>query len=164
MEAELSSVSVYMPTPKRIDLEKLLPNTGGLFAPNVFGKLPKIARSDFEKAGKCIAFELPTVAAFHILRATESNLRYYYKQRIRQKRIASLNWGSMVEDLRNRPMTKKYDLLNDRLDNIRKSFGNPSHHSKAVYNIHEVESLWSLCVDANNRMIQTLRRNDKIDH
>jgi hypothetical protein len=95
-EAALSRVRVYKPTSKRIDLQKLLGNTGGLFAPNVFEKLPKIARSDFEKVGKCIAFELPTAAVFHILRATENILRHYYKGMIRQKRIAPLDWGPMV--------------------------------------------------------------------
>jgi len=47
LEAELQGVGAYMPTPKRLDLEKLLKDVGNLFAPDVFDELPKISRYDF---------------------------------------------------------------------------------------------------------------------
>jgi hypothetical protein len=36
-------------------------------------------KNDFDQAGKCMAFDLPTAAAFHLLRGTEAVLREYYE-------------------------------------------------------------------------------------
>lgn len=43
------------------------------------GAIPDNAKKDFREAGRCLAFELPTAAGFHTMRATESVLRKYYK-------------------------------------------------------------------------------------
>lgn len=48
-----------------------------LFPPQTIEKVPE-ATADLQAAGQCIAFELPTAAAFHILRATEAVLRRYW--------------------------------------------------------------------------------------
>lgn len=157
LEAELAGVGAYTLTPKRIDLKKLLAEVDALFAPETFHQLPEIARFDFAEAGKCIAFERPTAAAFHMLRATEAMLRMYYQKMVRSNRIASQNWGPIVSDLRTRGRTKKYLALNNQLDNIRDSYRNPTQHPEAIYDIHEVQDLWAICVDVVNRMIKTLR-------
>ncbi len=162
LDAELAGVEAYTPTPKRLDLKHLLETIGSLFAPNTYDVLPEIARFDFAEAGKCIAFERPTAAAFHILRATESTLRFYYEHMIRNNRITGRMWGPIVQDLRQRPRTREYDVLNNHLDNIRNSFRNPTQHPEARYDIHEVQDLWSVCVDVVNRMIRTLRENNRI--
>lgn len=162
LEAELKGIGAYMPTPKRIDLKKLLENIAELFAPGVIDDLPETTRYDFGQAGRCIAFELPTAAAFHILRATEDVLRFYYQNMVRKNRISNRNWGPIVSDLRTRPRTKKYDVLNNHLDNIRNSFRNPTQHPDAVYDIHGAQDLWSLCVDVVNRIVQILRDEDRI--
>lgn len=48
-----------------------------LFPPKTVAKVPE-AKNDLREAGKCIAYELPTAAAFHIHRATEAVLRRYW--------------------------------------------------------------------------------------
>jgi hypothetical protein len=48
-----------------------------LFPAAVSSKVPE-AFPDMQEAGKCLAFELPTAAAFHIHRATEAVLRRYW--------------------------------------------------------------------------------------
>ena len=162
LEAEIKGVGAYTPTPKRLDLNRLLENVGPLFSPHTYDSLPDIARFDFSEAGKCIAFECPTAAAFHILRATEACLRFYYNRMVRRKRISNLMWGPIVADLRHRNLTKKYDILNNHLDNIRKSFRNPTQHPEAKYDIHEVQDLWSVCVDVVNRMIRILHQETRL--
>jgi len=157
LDAEIIGIHAFTTTPKRLNSEKLLDDVSSLFAPDAYSSFPDIAKSDFAEAGKCIAYELPTVAAFHILRATEANLRHYYKQRIKQKRIASEMWGPIVEDLRKRSKTKTHTTLNNHLDNIRLSFRNPTQHPESVYDIHEVQDLFSVCIDANNRMFKILK-------
>jgi hypothetical protein len=48
-----------------------------LFPPSLHQKVPE-AIFDMQEAGKCLAFEVPTAAAFHIHRATETVLRRYW--------------------------------------------------------------------------------------
>jgi hypothetical protein len=38
-----------------------------------------VTKKDFREAGRSIAFELPTAAGFHAMRAAEGTLREYYK-------------------------------------------------------------------------------------
>ena len=156
LDAEISGIYAFITTPKRLDSEKILEDMPSLFSPGVFDLFPDIAKYDFNESGKCIAFERPTAAAFHILRATEANLRHYYKQMIKQNRIKSEMWGPIVQDLRKRNKTKVHTALNNHLDSIRLSFRNPTQHPEAIYDIHEVQDSPSICIDANNRMFKII--------
>jgi len=144
----------FIVTDKRIDVEKLLDEVAGLFAPGTFAKLPEIAQYDFAESGKCIAFERPTAAAFHCLRATEAVLRYYYCSLVKQRR-PELMWGPMVDSLRRSRKNPPAVLLSN-LDNIRHSFRNPTAHPEARYDISEVQDLFNLCVEVVNRMVKDL--------
>jgi hypothetical protein len=156
LEAEIQGFSVFLVSPKRIDTNKLLDDVPSLFSPNIYGKLPLIAQYDFSEAGRCIAFERSTAAAFHMLRGTEAVLRYFYYTLIKQKRITSLLWGPVVDDLRKRRRTKDYHTLYNNLDNIRSSYRNPTNHPEAKYDIQEAQDLWGLCTEVVNRMMKIL--------
>jgi len=162
LEVEIEGVGAYTPTPKRLNLDHLISNVKDLFSPNTFECLPEISRYDYSEAGKCIAFERSTAGAFHILRGTEGVLRWYYFKMVRRNRISSNLWGPIVGDLRQKTLTKKYDILNNHLDNIRKSFRNPTQHPEATFDIHEVQDLWSVCVDVVNRMVKILQEEDRL--
>ncbi|MBA7490300.1 hypothetical protein ES702_00837 [subsurface metagenome] len=154
LSAEADGNVAFIVTDKRIDVNKLLSDVPALMAPSVFNSLPEIAQYDFIEAGKCIAFELPTSAAFHMLRGTEAVLRHYYCSIVRRNR-AELLWGPMVESLRRRRIPPPAPLL-DNLDNIRRSFRNPTQHPDKIYDIQEVQDLFGLCVDVINRMVALL--------
>ncbi len=156
LDAEIQGVYAFITTPKRLDSDKIMGDIASLFSPNTYENFPDIAKYDFEEAGKCIAFDRPTAAAFHTLRGTEANLRYYYKSMVRQNRIKSEMWGPIVQDLRKRNKTKVHSTLNNHLDNIRLSFRNPTQHPEAIYDINEVQDLLSVCIDANNRMYKVI--------
>ncbi|MFA5070449.1 MAG: hypothetical protein WC528_04160 [Patescibacteria group bacterium] len=159
LSAEAEGVLIFVVTSKRLDVNKLLNEVSNLFAPDVFKNLPDVARFDFNEAGKCIAFYRPTAAAFHLLRGTEAMLREFYCRLIKQKRLKELLWGPVVDNLRLRQKTKKYDTLYNNLDNIRLSFRNPTQHPEKVYDIDEAQDLWSLCIDVVNRMSKILMEN-----
>jgi len=152
--AEADGNVAFIVTDKRIDVNKLLLDVPALMAPSIFNLLPDVAQYDFIEAGKCIAFELPTSAAFHMLRGTEAVLRHYYCSVVRRNR-ANLLWGPMVESLRKRRTPPSAPLL-DNLDNIRRSFRNPTQHPDKIYDIQEVQDLFGLCIDVINRMISLL--------
>src|SRR6185369_2831112 len=157
LDAEIQGYFVYMISPKRLDVTKLLEDVSALFTPNIYSELPAIAQKDFAAAGKCIAFSQPTAAAFHILRGTEDVVKHFYCTMIKQKRIKPpFMWGPMVTDVRVKPKTKKHDTLYNHLDNIRRNFRNPTQHPDLFYDIHEVQDLWSLCVEVTSRMIKII--------
>lgn len=148
--AEAAGNVAFIATDKRIDVNKLLNDMRALMAPKVFDALPEIAQHDFGESGKCIAFELPTAAAFHALRGTEAVLRQYYCSLV-QKGRSQLMWGPMIISLRKRRVPPPAPLL-DNLDNIRRNFRNPTQHPEKIYDIEEVQDLFALCIDVVNRM------------
>lgn len=156
VDAEISGFNVYTVSPKRIDVKRLMDDVPSLFSPGVFASLPEIAAKDFTAAGSCIAFALPTAAAFHILRGTEAVLRNFYFSLIKQKRTPDLLWGPIVQDMRKRTKTKKYTILYNHLDSIRSNFRNPTQHPELTYDINEVQDLWAICVEVLNRMAKIL--------
>ncbi len=156
--AEMDTRSAYVITPKRLDIKKLDSDVGNLFAPNVYGSLPAVARYDFTEASKCILFERPTAAAFHLLRGTEDVLRQFYLHLAKHKRIKQKEWGPLVGDLRNRAKCKPHIPLLDRLDHIRHNYRNPTQHPERKYDINEVQDLWSLCVEVVNQMIGIMNK------
>ncbi len=156
LQAELQTLEAFIVTPKRFDIDKLLNDVGSLMAPGVFRALPPITQYDLSEAGNCIAFDRPTAAAFHLLRATEAVLRHFYFTLIRTKRVSPLLWGDVVQDLRTRIKTKKHIVLYNNLDNIRHSYRNPTQHPEAIYDIHEAQDLLPLCLEVIGRMIRIL--------
>jgi hypothetical protein len=156
LEAEALGNIAFIVTDKRIDVNKLLNSMGSLMAPKVFDSLPEVAKYDFTECGKCIAFERPTAAAFHILRGTEDVLRMFYCALVKRNRVSPLLWGPVVDSLKRKRTPPPIELLNN-LDNIRRSFRNPTQHPDKVYDIQEVQDLFGLCIDAINRMIGYLK-------
>lgn len=153
--AEAKGNIAFIVVDKRIDVNKLLSDVPALMAPGVFESLPDVAQYDLMEAGKCIAFERPTAAAFHLLRGTEAMLRHFYCSVVKRKRVELL-WGPMVKSLRERRKPPPAALL-DNLDNIRRSFRNPTQHPDKIYDIQEVQDLFGLCVDVLNRMAALLQ-------
>lgn len=149
--AEASGMYAFVVTEKRFSVEKLLDAPEELFAPGAFATLPEGAREDYRQAGRCIAYEVPTAAAFHLMRATESVLRDYYLAVVKQKRVDPLLWGPMVRHLRARKTRRSPVALLDELDSIRINYRNPTQHPDAVYDIHQAQALWGLCVDVADR-------------
>jgi len=148
--AEAMQSYVYLVTDKRLTVDKILDSVESLFHPDCFSKLSDIAQYDFRQAGRCIAFELPTAAAFHLLRGTEAVLRDYYEEIVQRSRIKSRLWGPLIDHLR---LKRGHDIaLLANLDNIRLSYRNPTQHPEKIYDIHEVQDLFGLCVDVVNRM------------
>lgn len=156
IDAELKLKVAYELSEKKFKISTLLSSPPELFSENVYAELSVIAQYDFTEAGKCIAFERPTAAAFHILRGTEATLRQYYQTIIKRKRLENPLWGPMVTQLRQRTDTPKPML--DALDNIRANFRNPTLHPEATYGLDEAQDLLSVCVDAINRMVKDMRK------
>jgi len=150
--AELRSLIVYTLVPKRYPSDVLLSKVGTLLAANIFSSLTTIAQFDLEEAGKCIAFERPTAAAFHILRATEATLKDFYLHSVKHKRTKHLMMGPIIADMRIKRKTKHLTDLIACLDNIRNSYRNPTQHPEKAYDLDQVQDLLSICFDAITKL------------
>lgn len=155
LDAELQLRHAFIITPKRFSLEHLLDSPSGLLGGDVFSLLPPVSRSDFSDACRCIAYGCPTAAAFHLMRATEGTLRFYYSQVVKRGRVKSLMWGPMIDHLKKRRDCPCRPLV-DHLDHIRVNFRNPTQHPDARYDLDSVQDLLAVSIDAINRMVRDL--------
>jgi hypothetical protein len=154
IEAESLDFQAYVVTDKRYPVKSLLDDPQNLMTPGVYNSISTMAQVDFVQACRAIAFELPTAAAFHLLRGTEEVLRKYYCEIVKQKRVSPLLWGPMVAGLRKRKTNAPPAELLNNLDNLRVGFRNPTQHPDKIYDIHEAQDLLSLCIDVINRMVK----------
>lgn len=150
--AEAEIKYYYVITDKRYNTDYLMDQPEKLFRDGVFERLPKLSRYDFIEGFKCMTFEIPTAAAFHILRATEGVLKDCYFSNVKRKRVKTPMWGNMLKQLKERKKKRLPGVLLRCLDNIRESYRNPTSHPEAVYNIDEAEDLLGLCIDVTNKM------------
>ena len=78
LAAEFGLVNIYLVVKKRgYDTNDLIHNGEVIFPDDLRRKVPE-ALADVAQATRCIAFELPTAAAFHLHRANESVLHHWY--------------------------------------------------------------------------------------
>jgi hypothetical protein len=96
--AELQTVDTYYIDQKRgYDTASLIARGRILFPDDLGAKVPE-AIGDVEQGCRCIAFELPTAAGFHLHRANESVLHRYYDAVMEgAKRPASRNMGDYIK-------------------------------------------------------------------
>jgi len=159
LKAETSTLKAYVLTDKKMtsDLDRLVERPESFLSAQTFGKLPSVAQYDLRQAGKCIAFEIPTAAAFHLLRATEDALRSYQAHFIKKTRKLNPTWADLITSLkakRRSPLPIK-TLLN-HLDHMRDSFRNPTNHPEKIYDMDEVQDLFGLVADVLNRIAKEL--------
>lgn len=126
------------------------------FPPKYRSLLPTLTRSDVDQAGKCLAFDLPTAAAFHLLRGTEAVLREYYECVVPgAKRPAPKmrNWGAYIKLLREHNGDSKITSI---LDHLRESYRNPVLHPEENYTDESAQVLFGVCVSAIVMMIDAI--------
>jgi hypothetical protein len=97
LSAEMNVCNSYFVTKKRgYDISDLINQAEVLFPDDLVVKVPE-AIPDIQQAGKCIAFEVPTAAGFHLMRALELILRLYFDAVANgEARPTSNNWGDYL--------------------------------------------------------------------
>ena len=157
LRAESATLRAYVLTEEKMDVARLVDRPDSFFGNKAYAKLPLVAQYDIVEAGKCIAFERPTAAAFHLLRATEDTLRKYFSVFFKKKKIENLTWGQLIMELRKKKRKPKPEkTLLDHLDNIRNNFRNPTDHPDMIYGIDEAQDLFALVVDVLKRLTNVL--------
>jgi len=102
------------------------------------------AKKDFREAGRCLAFEVPTAAGFHAMRATEHVLRQYYALVI-GKPTDRIDWATCTNELKKAGANPKVVQV---LDQIRDLHRNPLMHPQEFLSIKEAISLFDIAKSA----------------
>lgn len=149
---ELAIVDTYSVTQKgAYSTADLITNAESLFSKVVQQKLPPNAILDIREAGKCLAFETPTAAAFHVVRAIESVILAYYQKVMGTPPPSRMrNWGVYIKNMRD--SGKADPKILDFLAHIKDNYRNPVAHPEAVLTIDEVMVLVSVAVGAMSQM------------
>jgi predicted ester cyclase len=149
---ESSIKKIYILPNRRFNTDYLLEQPNKLLAEGVFEKLDDIAQHDIKSACRCLLFGEATASAFHILRATESVLKYYYLHHRRQNRLKKPMWANMVDQLRAKARNKPPETLLNALDLVRTAYRNPTQHPQATYEIDSAQDLFGVCLDVIGKM------------
>ncbi|OOC51190.1 MULTISPECIES: hypothetical protein [Brucella] len=149
LEAECRQVDVYSVGQVSIYKTSSLVSNGSKFIPaSSYEFLPMEAKKEFDDAGRCLAFDLPTAAGFHALRGLELAIHKYLEGF--GKTTESLkNWGAYVKAVQDladddttavRPSRKVAAML----DRIRALDRNPLMHPQDTLDQDSADMLFRL--------------------
>ncbi len=92
-------------------------------------------RKDFQQAGRCLSFELPTASGFHALRATESIIKRYWRLALKKADTDDCPaLGVCIANLREK---KEDPKVLDILDHVRDLSRNPVMHPNVFLEMHD---------------------------
>lgn len=157
LSAELQILDTYFVSQKAgystIDLiahaEVLLPES-------LRADIPLEALMDFRAGGRCLAFELPTAAGFHLLRATEAMLDEYYDVIATQKNLPEkATMGQTVAYLKSNGGDSKVVAVLEQLTSLHR---NPLMHPQDVLTMVEAIILIGMVVSAIAAMVDGIQK------
>jgi len=105
-------------------------------------------------AGRCIAFELPTAAGFHVARATETII-LKLMDAAGMPPLASRNWGAYVNVLKKSSVDAK---ITEHIDQVRELHRNPLIHPEESLDMSEALVLWTVCIGLIGAMYREMDR------
>lgn len=141
LDSELTLKMILSVTQKRFDTESLLNTPKSLLANSIWEKMSEQSRVDFMEGTKCIAMNLPTASAFHLMRSVEQSLKDLYFHFVKRNRLDKPMWAAMVRKLREKNNPKPASEVLDTLDIIRVNYRNPTQHPEKNYSIDEAQDL-----------------------
>jgi hypothetical protein len=158
LAAECRVLDTYFVSKKGVySTADLVENAHHHFPDAIRSDLPDQTKNDFDQAGKCIAFDLPTAAAFHLLRGTESVLRKYYEQVVPGEKKAApkmRNWGVYIKLLHEHGAESKVTSL---LTHLKDAYRNPVLHPEENYTEERIQVLFGVCVSAIVMMVEEMK-------
>src|ERR1700722_18334325 len=119
---------------------------------------PSLAVTDVKAAGRCLAFDLPTSAGFHIARAVETVLLQYFSV-LNIDRPDYKNLGRYIETLKDKGPTKGIDeKVIAALDQFRDLYRNPIMHPDVNLSADEALILFANAQSAISAIIRDMEK------
>lgn len=147
LQEEMKIADVYAVGQKRIYSTRLLIEKAddGLGA-EARSAISEPVRKDLREAGRCLAFELPTAAGYHAMRAAEKALRDWYHE-VLDKKADRVSWAKAVEDLREAGADEATLAAFDR---VRELHRNPLAHPEIFLALEEALDIFGAAETAIN--------------
>lgn len=155
LKSAFTTSPVYMITPKGgFDVDILTDMPALLFPENLLTLVPK-AKHDVEQAAKCLAFEIPTAAAFHLHRINETVLHCYWDAISQgEKRPDFSSVGKYICEMETKNLGDKKIL--EILKQINSLHRNPVLHPQESLTLQEAIILFGIIVSIINSMIPVI--------
>lgn len=126
------------------------------------------ALGEIRSAGRCLAFDLPTAAGFHVLRAAECVLDDYYRLYAGQAYKEQKNWGSYVAELEKlhgdkRPHRPSVRVIRN-IRQIKDLDRNPIMHPRTVLENVDALLTFHIALSAIGEMAKEIKANAGQEH
>ncbi len=160
LSGELAVQPVYHLWPIRAyDREVLVANGERAFSEEARKQFNTDEIYNLKEAGKCLAFQIPTAAAFHMFRCVESVIRRYYeavvgnlpKQKMR-------NWGTYIKHLQACGADPKVIFI---LGQIKDLHRNPVIHPETKLDNEEALSLLGIMDSAVTAIVVDMKKRQE---
>jgi len=138
--AEIQTLDTYFVSQTGIyKTSDLIEHAERIFPESVLDVIPDHAVKDIRECGKCLAFDLPTAAGFHMLRVSEAMIREYILIVAgAYPKMKSRNWGRYIEILKRNGADTR---IIGALDQIREMHRNPIMHPEDFLSAEEAATL-----------------------
>ena len=163
-EAECRDVDVY--SVGQISIYKtsaLVSDGAGVIPHEIHAEIPSIALEEFNSAGKCLAFDLPTACGFHALRGLELVMGAYLESfGVNVSKLKSWNdYIKAAEKLSQdtKAPSKPSPKVTAMLDRLRELERNPLMHPRDTLDSVQADMLFRLCAITVVEMTRDLRAN-----
>lgn len=162
-EAECHGVDVYSVGQISIYKTQTLVSNGAKIIPEEYhSDIPAEALAEFDNAGKCLAFDLPTSCGFHALRGLELVMdAYLVAFGINTKRLRSWNMyiqaAKKLIDDENAP-SKPSPKVAAMLDRMRELDRNPLMHPRDTLDTLSADQLYKLCAITVGEIVRDVRK------
>lgn len=152
LTAELGRIDVYFVKQKGIHSTRDLIERAERGVPDPHGLLSDAAKADIQAGGRCLAFELPTASAFHMMRATETVMKTLMATAGCSAKDP--NWGNYIKAMEDVSVDKK---ITHHLRQIKDLHRNPISHPDVTLDMGEAQVLWSICISAISAMLGEIK-------
>jgi hypothetical protein len=147
---DLGHQPVFHVFPKRAyDVSILTSDATQIFSQQVRDFLNEEENFNIREAGRCLAFEVPTAAGFHLFRALDSILQRYVRV-VRGSLPKNRNWGQYIKCLDEAGVDKK---ITGVLFQIKEFHRNPIVHPEKRLDVEEALSLVGIAESALSMMV-----------
>jgi hypothetical protein len=155
LDNELARADIYSVSQKAIyDTSLLIEHAELILSESVRAVLPDQARDDLRQAGRCLAFETPTAAGFHLFRAAESVIKKYYEKLAKHAWPHNQrDWGKYIVELRK---LSAPDKITTALDQTKANYRNPLIHPEDNLDLDEALSLFGMVQGVVTLMLQEI--------
>lgn len=112
-----------------------------------------LAHSDVIEAGRCLAFRVPTAAAFHMSRAIETGMNQYYEALTAKPydlKPGANNWGTKIRLLGEVGAEKNITVF---LDHLRDAYRNPITHPEVIVEPAQAFGFFSQAISVISLML-----------